>query len=121
MAQRCCLRNDCICFIFLIIVLCEFWGSCTVSLFITKNIRNATLTLKIISQCFFILFKHKNFILLLIQIFSNYLCYKLLLQILVNYCCDKIFKACVLYFLSNFYLSQNDSPLKTMKNIFYFI
>ena len=31
------------------------------------------------------------------------------------------FKACVRYFLSNFYFSPNDSPSKTMKNVFYFI
>ena len=31
------------------------------------------------------------------------------------------FKACVHYFLSNFYFSPNDSPSKTMKNAFYFI
>ena len=30
-------------------------------------------------------------------------------------------KACVHYFLPNFYFSPNDSPLKTMKNVFYFI
>ena len=30
-------------------------------------------------------------------------------------------KACVRYFLSNFYFSPNDSPSKTMKNAFYFI
>ena len=30
-------------------------------------------------------------------------------------------KACVRYFLLNFYFALNDSPLKTMKNIFYFI
>ena len=30
-------------------------------------------------------------------------------------------KACVCYFLSNFYFSPNNSPLKTMKNVFYFI
>ena len=29
-------------------------------------------------------------------------------------------KACVHYFLSNFYFSSNDSPSKTMKNVFYF-
>ena len=34
---------------------------------------------------------------------------------------DQIFKACVCYFLSNFYFSPYDSPLKTMKNVFYFI
>ena len=28
---------------------------------------------------------------------------------------------CVRYFLSNFYFSPNDSPSKTMKNVFYFI
>ena len=32
-----------------------------------------------------------------------------------------LFKACVRYFLSNFYFSPNDSPSKTMKNVFYFI
>ena len=32
-----------------------------------------------------------------------------------------IFKACVCYFLSNFYFSPNDIPSKTMKNVFYFI
>ena len=31
------------------------------------------------------------------------------------------FKACVSYFLSNFYFSPNDSPSKIMKNLFYFI
>ena len=30
-------------------------------------------------------------------------------------------KAYVRYFLSNFYLSPNDSPSKTMKDVFYFI
>ena len=30
-------------------------------------------------------------------------------------------KACARYFLSNFYFSPNDSPSKTMKNVFYFI
>ena len=30
-------------------------------------------------------------------------------------------KACVHYFLSNFYLWLNDSPSKNMKNVFYFI
>ena len=30
-------------------------------------------------------------------------------------------KACVCYFLSNFYFSPNDTPSKTMKNVFYFI
>ena len=33
----------------------------------------------------------------------------------------EIFKACVRYFLSNFYFSPNDSPSKTMKNVLYFI
>ena len=32
-----------------------------------------------------------------------------------------VIKACVRYFLSNFYFSPNDSPSKTMKNVFYFI
>ena len=31
------------------------------------------------------------------------------------------FKVCVRYFLSHFYFSLNDSPLKTMKNVFYLI
>ena len=30
-------------------------------------------------------------------------------------------KACVCYFLSNFYFSPNDGPSKTMKNVFDFI
>ena len=30
-------------------------------------------------------------------------------------------KACARYLLSNFYFSPNDSPSKTMKNVFYFI
>ena len=32
-----------------------------------------------------------------------------------------VLKACVCYFLSKFYFSPNDSPSKTMKNVFYFI
>ena len=32
-----------------------------------------------------------------------------------------LLKACVRYFLTNFYFSQNDSPSKTMKDGFYFI
>ena len=31
------------------------------------------------------------------------------------------FKACVRYLLPNFCFSPNDSPSKTMKNVFYFI
>ena len=34
---------------------------------------------------------------------------------------SSILQACVCYILSNFYFSPNDSPLKTMKNVFYFI
>ena len=30
-----------------------------------------------------------------------------------------IFKACVCYFLSNFYFSPNDTPSKTMKNVYF--
>ena len=30
-------------------------------------------------------------------------------------------KACAFYFSTNFYLSPNDSPSKTMKDAFYFI
>ena len=30
-------------------------------------------------------------------------------------------KACVRYFLRNFYFPPNDSPSKTMKDVFYFI
>ena len=33
----------------------------------------------------------------------------------------EIIKACVRYFKTNFYLSLNDSPSKTMKDVFYFI
>ena len=35
--------------------------------------------------------------------------------------CFTVCKTCVCYFLSNFYFSPNDSPSKTMKNVFYFI
>ena len=31
------------------------------------------------------------------------------------------FKTCIRYFLSNFSFSPNNSPSKTMKNVFYFI
>ena len=34
--------------------------------------------------------------------------------------CFKL-KACVRYFLTNFYFSRNDSPSKSMKDVFYFI
>ena len=30
-----------------------------------------------------------------------------------------VFKACVRYFLSNFYFSPNDSPSKTVKNVYF--
>ena len=52
----------------------------------------------------------------------------------INYFCNRLqdvwlgsrytfgmFKACVRYFLRNFYLSPNGSPSKTMKDVFYFI
>ena len=32
-----------------------------------------------------------------------------------------VFKASVRYFLSNLYFSLNDSPSKSMRNVFYFI
>ena len=34
---------------------------------------------------------------------------------------ERKIKACVRYFLSNFYFSPNNSPSRTMKNVFYFI
>ena len=39
----------------------------------------------------------------------------------VNFFAENLLKACVSYFLSNFYFSPNNSPSKTMKNVFYFI
>ena len=33
----------------------------------------------------------------------------------------KLLKACVCYFLTNVYFSPNDSPSKTIKQVFYFI
>ena len=41
----------------------------------------------------------------------------------INYWPSKALKikACVRYFLSNFRFSPNDSPSKTMKNVFHFI
>ena len=85
MKGKACLR-----FVFFIIFLFKFWGFCTVLLLITKNIGNATLIPKIISQCSFILFEHANFIHLLLEIFSIYPFDKLLLQISVLYLCYKI-------------------------------
>ena len=41
-------------------------------------------------------------------------CWKVSLVVLV-------FKACVRYFLTNFYFSPNDNPAKIMKDVFYFI
>ena len=46
---------------------------------------------------------------------------EVIIYFLLNNLNDCAFKACVRYFLSNFYFSQNDSPLETMKNVFYFI
>ena len=40
---------------------------------------------------------------------------------LIKACVASLIKACVPYFLSNFYFSPNDSPSKTMENIFHFI
>ena len=95
-AQKCCLMKgkDCVRFVLFIIFLFKFWGFCTVLLLITKNIGNASLILKIISECSFILFEHANFILLLLKFFSIYLIDKLLLQISVNYICYKILTVC---------------------------
>ena len=102
-AQKCCLMKgkDCLRFVFFIIFLFKFWGFCTVLLLITKNIGNATLIHKIISQCSFILFEHANFIHLLLQIFSIYPFDKLLLQISVLYLCYKILTLSWLRSLSN--------------------
>ena len=62
--------KDCVRFAFFVIFLFKFWGFCNVLLLITKNIENAPLILKIISQCSFsIFFEHADFILLLLQIF----------------------------------------------------
>ena len=40
---------------------------------------------------------------------------------LIIFAKHSIFKARVPYFLPNFYYQPNDSPSKTMKNVFYFI
>ena len=37
----------------------------------------------------------------------------------IDFALVSIVKACVCYFLSNFYFFPNDSPSKTMKNVFY--
>ena len=42
------------------------------------------------------------------------------LSVFVNFV-GLVLKACVRYFLSNFYFSPNDSLSETMKNVFYFI
>ena len=48
----------------------------------------------------------------------NKICGKQSLKSLKRY---GLLKACVRYFLSIFTFSSNDSPLKTMKNVFYYI
>ena len=107
MAQKFCLMKgkDCVGFVLFIIFLFKFWGFCTVLLLITKNIGNAPLILKIISEYSFILFEHANFIILLIQTFSIYLSDKLLFQISINHLCYKILTTfspfeCVYFMLS---------------------
>ena len=98
MTQRFCLMKGkvCVCFaLFFIILSIEFWGFSTLSLLITQNIRYAPFIYKVVSHCFFILSEHVSFILLLLEIFSIYLSYKLLLQIFVNCVCRKILKACL--------------------------
>ena len=111
---KCCLTKgkDCVSFVLFIIFLFKFWGFCTALLLITKNIGNAPLILKSISECSFILFKHANVITLLIQIFSIYLSDKLLLQISVNYLCYKILTACspfeCVYFTKSIIGSYNE-------------
>ena len=57
--------KKCVRFVFFIIFLFKFWGSCTALLLMIKNIGNAPLILKIISQCSFILIEHTNFIILI--------------------------------------------------------
>ena len=42
-------------------------------------------------------------------------------EICGNFQVNTAFKAFVHYFLSNLYFSLNDSPSKTIKNVFYFI
>ena len=42
-------------------------------------------------------------------------------NILTDVAFPYLVKACVHYFLLNCYFSPNDSPSKTMKNVFYFI
>ena len=44
-----------------------------------------------------------------------------LIQITLNNCTRKSLKLVSATFLTNFYFSPNDSPLKTMKDVFYFI
>ena len=67
----------------------------------------------------FIGFKFRFFIVLSMDIiYESWLPWYCSNDILYNIL---IFKACVRYFLWKFYFSLNDSPLKTMKNVFYFI
>ena len=54
----------------------------------------------------------------------NYMSQKIYDNDLATICKSEVtltLKACVRYFLLNFYFSPNDSPSKTMKNVFYFI
>ena len=53
--------------------------------------------------------------------FKLYIVYVKIRTAVFPYLLVDLFKACVCYFLSNFYFSLNDSPSKTMKSVFYFI
>ena len=53
-------------------------------------------------------------LLLYFAVIPSYIEYPLLFE-------GQLIKACVRYFLSESYFSLNDSPSKTMKNVFHFI
>ena len=52
---------------------------------------------------------------------QSFECFRKITWFLKNKRALSKFKACVGYFLSNFYFSPNDNPSRTMKNVFYFI
>ena len=65
---------------------------------------------------------HKNIKLMLEFLKSTFLVLHFFCYTFINdHPDDVIFKACVCYFLSNFYFSPNHNPSETMKNVFYFI
>ena len=59
------------------------------------------------------------FLLFFVPVFFIFSLFALIMETL--FYIEANLKACACYFLINFYLSQNDSTSKTVKDVFYFI